>query len=44
MNIEKLFSLLSSHEERQKLESETLRELEAEFIRSILLSEEPMIM
>lgn len=44
MNIEKLFNLLTNNEERQKLEGETLRELEAEFIKSILMSEEPMIM
>jgi hypothetical protein len=44
MNTEKLLNLLSSSEERKKLKSETLREFEAEFIKSILLSEEPMIM
>ena len=39
-----LLNVLSNKEERQKLDVEKLRELEAEFIRAILQSEEPMIM
>tara|TARA_Y100000590_G_scaffold323369_1_gene366471 strand:+ start:200628 stop:200762 length:135 start_codon:yes stop_codon:yes gene_type:complete len=44
MALEWLLNVLTNQEERQKLEVEKLRELEAEFIKSVLQSEEPMIM
>lgn len=39
-----LLNVLTNQEERQKLDVEKLRELEAEFIRTVLQNEEPMIM
>lgn len=39
-----LLNVLSNQEERQNMEVEKLRELEAEFIKWVLRSEEPMIM
>ena len=39
-----ILKVLFSNEERQKLDVEKLRELEAEFIRQVLQNEEPMIM
>ena len=44
MALEWLLNVLTNQEERQKLEVEKLRELEAEFIREVLRNEEPMIM
>lgn len=43
MALEWLLNVLTNEEERQKLDVEKLRELEAEFIRRVLQNEEPMI-
>jgi hypothetical protein len=43
MALEWLLNVLTNQEERQKMDVEKLRELEAEFIKIVLENEEPMI-
>lgn len=44
MAYESLLTLLTNVQERQSLDVDKLRELEAEFIKQVLQAEEPMIM